>query len=300
MTVRRYVSIFFVLAITGLVNNACDKPDLDIEEEDVWIQDFEFTTDFKVKQIYKTGEGVENKYEGNAGQGVAVWDHIMYRLYDTGYCQTFDISNLTAPKKLSSFALGSHMGPNHANCAQTSLDENGDLLLYVSGLKGGKTFVERITTTGSTLVQTITLSPLEILGKTVTLNCVCSDDGFLWYFGSGGDKLYYAKARRPLLSEGDVTLGLDDILDFWSESNYVYREDVWQGGKVYGNFLFFLFGINGSTAHLVVYDTRVHKRILDINLSDVVREEPEDCELIPQGILVVTNGGNHYYLIRPK
>lgn len=300
MRFRDFLSIFFALAIAGLANNACKKLDPEEEEKDVWIENFEFTSDFKVKQIYKTGEGVDNWCQGQAGQGVAVRDKIMYRVYDTGYCQTFDLSDFTKPKKLASFALGSHMGPNHANCAQACLDENGDVLLYVSGLKGGKTFVERMTTTGSTLVQTITLSPLEILGKTVALNCVCSEDGFLWFFGSGGDKLYFAKTRRPLLSEGNVTIGMDDILDFWYESDYVYKSDVWQGGKVYGNFLFFLFGASGTTAHLVVFDTRAHKRILDIDLSKVVKEEPEDCELIPQGILVVTYGGNNYYLVRPE
>ncbi len=299
MTVRG-LSLLFVLALAGLANNACKKLDLEEEEDDFRIEDFEFTTDFKVKQIYKTGEGVENKCQGQTGQGVAVWDNIMYRVYDTGYCQTFDISDFANPRKLATFSLGSRWGSNHANCAQACLDENGDVLLYVSGLRGGKTFVERITATGSTLVQTITLSPLEILGNTVALNCVCSDDGFLWYFGSGGDKLYYAKARKPLLSEGDVTLGMDDILDFWYESNYVYADDVWQGGKVYGNFMFFLFGASGAKAHLVVFDTRAHKRILDIKLAGVVKDEPEDCELIRQGILVVTNGGNYYYLIRPE
>lgn len=295
----RSLSLFFVLAIAGLAGNACKKLDLD-EEEDVWIQDFEFTTDFKVKKIYRLGDNVENRYLGNTGQGVAIRDRIMFRLYNKGYCQTYDISDLANPKKISTFELGSYIGSNHANCGQTYMDENGDVLLYVSGLRGGKTYVERITATGSTLVQTITLSPLDILGKTTTLNCVCSEDGHLWFFGGSSDRLYFAKMRRPLLSEGDVTLGMDDILDFWSEGNYVYNDDVWQGGKVYGNFLFFLFGANGATAHLVVYDHRFHKRILDIDLSDDVRNEPEDCELIPQGILVVTNGGNQYYLIRPE
>ena len=265
-----------------------------------WIKKMEYNAkEFKAKQICIMGSGVENRFQGFAGQGVAVRDKVMYRLYDSGLCQTYDISDLGDPVKIASFGLGSRHSLNHSNCAQFCVNDDGDTLLYVSGLKGGKTFVERITTTGSTLVQTITLSKIAVLNQTVTLNAVCSDDGYIWYFGSGGNKLLFAKFRKPLLSEGDIVLEEDDILDFWSEDGYVYKNDVWQGGKKYGNLLFFLFGVKGSDAHLVVYDTRTHERILDIDLSSVVQNEPEDCELLPEGILIVTNGGSNYYLIRP-
>ena len=302
MRLHRVFHYIFLLAIIGLASSACEAQELDElnELEDRWIQKIEYSGGFKVKQIYMTGGGVETKFQGFAGQGVAVRDNIMYRLYDSGLCQTYDITDFANPVKVASFGLGSRQSSNHSNCGQFYVDENGDSFLYVSGLKGGKTFVEQITETGATLVQTITLPQMEFLNRTATLNAVCSDDGYLWYFGSGGDKLLFAKARKPDLSEGDVTLGEDDFLDFWSVDGYVYKSDVWQGGKVYGNLLFFLFGAKGSNAHLRVYDTRAHEEIMDIDLSSVVRNEPEDCELISKGILVVTNGGSNYYLIRPE
>ena len=104
----------------------------------------------------------------------------------------------------------------------------------------------------------------------------------------------------PRVSEGDFTLTEDDIIDYWYEDGYVYNDDVSQGGMVYDNRLFFLFGNTGSNSHLVVYDVQTHKRITDIDLRGTVQEEPEDCELIPEGILVVTNGGINYYIIQTE
>lgn len=288
-----------LLVIIGITCGACEKLQRDEGDESKksWIESVDFQTNFVVKSITRTGEGIENKYLGRAGQGMAVRDGIMYRLYNTGLCQTYDITNLAKPKKIASFELGSHVNSNHANSAQSCLDENGEVLLYVSGLNGGKTFVERITPTGSTLVQTITLSPMDILGKNVSVNSICGNDGFIWLFGTRGKGLYFAKARKPLLEEGDVTLYEDDILDYWSESDYVYNDDVLQGGSAYNGYLFVLFGRSGGVGHLAIYDTRVHQRLLDIDLSKDIREEPEDCEVISQGILVVTNGGSNYYII---
>ena len=290
-----------LLAIAGLFCNSCEGQDLDDWNENCedWIEKVEAKTEVKVKRVYSTG-GIDNTYAGHSGQGVAVRDRIMYRLYNTGQCQTYDLTDLTNPVKLGSFDLGSHQYSNHSNCAQTYLDDNGNVLLYVSGQKNGKAYVERVTTTGSSLVQVITIAKMAILENTNTLNAICGDDGYLWLFGSSANKLLFAKARRPLLSERDALLDEDDILDVWSEDGYVYGNDVWQGGKVYNGLLFFLFGSTGSKAHLAVFDTHVHHRIADISLSGIFKEEPEDCELLPEGILIVTNGGSNYYLIKPE
>ena len=299
MRIWRILQTLFFLVLTGSVSLSCKAQSID-ELDNGRLEPVEFRADSKVKAVIMTGTGMENRYQGRGGQGMAIHDRIMYRLYDTGLCQTLDLSDLAYPKKIASFELGSHASSNHANCAQTRIDENGDVLLYVSGQKDGRTYVERMTTSSATLIQTITLSPMELFDQTISLNAVCGDDGYLWYFGAGGDKLLFAKARLPLLSEGDVTIGEDDILDFWSEGGYVYEEDVWQGGMVYKDFLFMLFGDRGAKAHLAVYDVRAHQRIMDIELSSAIKEEPEDCDIIPEGILVATYGGSHYYLIRPE
>ena len=69
---------------------------------------------------------------------------------------------------------------------------------------------------------------------------------------------------------------------------------------VYNGFLYFLFGASGHLAHLVVYNVNTHEKVKDIGLASGIREEPEDCELIPEGILIFTNGGSNYFLVRPE
>lgn len=300
---KPYLHFLVFLTLAGSICFSCegqDLPDQETSSED-WIQQLEARNGKgKVKRDYIIG-AIENTYAGHSGQGAAVLDGVLYRLYNTGLCQTYDMTDPANPEKIASFKLGSHQSSNHSNCAQFYVEENGDTLLYVSGLKNGKAYVERISPTWASLVQVITIPQMEILENTNTLNVVCGDDGFLWLFGpsGAGDKLIFAKAHRPLLSQRDALLSEDDILEVWKEDGYVYSQDVSQGGMVYNGLLFFLFGATGSRAHLAVYDTQTHRKISDIKLSGIFPEEPEDCELLPQGIMIVTNRGNYYYIVQP-
>ena len=300
MSSPRILKGFFSLLLTIVSSNACEAQELDQLEplDEEWIQNLGVTGELPVKRVYKTGDGIENKCNSSSGQGGAIRDGILYRLYHSGYCQTFDITDLAHPVKTGTFRLKSSRSTNHSNCAQIWVDTDGQRYLYVAGLRG-KCFVERITQDGSILIQTITLPALDVLNGATGYNIICGDDGYLWIFGASGDRLYFAKARRPDLKEWNVVLKEDDILDCWSEEGYVYSDNPTQGGKVYDNLLFMLFGKRGHGKHLAIYDTRAHERIEDIDLSDV-EDEPEDCDIVPQGILVFTNWGSNYYLIRPK
>ncbi len=295
------VRLFVSLVLVGMVGIACEaqEPEQFNALEEGWLQKIDAETNHTVKRVFKLGYGIENRSSAGGGQGGAVRDGILYRLYHTGYCQTFDISDLAHPVKIGAFPLGVHKATNHSNCAQTIVNENGDLLLYVSALKG-KCYVERVTTTGSTMMQTIVLPQMELFGNSVAMNMICGDDGYLWLFGSAGNRLVFAKAQRPSLDQAYVILRENDILDHWDEGGYNYDDDAWQGGMVYDNFLFMLFGKRSGRKHLAVYDVKTHLRIKDIDLSKDIWEEPEDCDMIPEGILVVTNMGSNYYLIRPE
>lgn len=255
--------------------------------------------------VKKIGNGIDNSCRfGNrdfSAQGFAIWQKVGYRLYDTGLCQTYDMSNLDSLSRIATFELGSHMNSNHSNCAQFGHDEDGVPLLYVSGLRS-KCFVERITPEGSTLVQIITLLPLEVFNVSSAMNIICGDDGYLWAFGSSlsSNGLTFAKFRRPDISEGDIYLSGLDLIDSWTEEDYVYSKSVWQGGKVYDGYLYFVFGTAGSNRHIAIYDTMTHKKVSDIDLNSITSDELEDCEILPEGIFVVTNGGRYSYLIKPE
>lgn len=255
--------------------------------------------------IKKIGNGIDNscRFDNRnlSAQGFAIWQKVGYRLYDTGLCQTYDMTNLDSLSRIATFELGSHMNSNHSNCAQFGQDEEGAPLLYVSGLRS-KCFVERITLEGSTLVQIITLLPLEVFNVSKSMNIICGDDGYLWAFGSSlsPNGLTFAKFRRPDISEGDINLSGLDLIDSWTEEDYVYSESVWQGGKVYDGHLYFVFGTTGSNRHIAIYDTTTHEKVSDIDLNSIIPNELEDCEILPEGIFVVTNGGRYSYLIKPE
>lgn len=254
--------------------------------------------------IRKTGLNVINNltYNGRflSSQGVAISDDILFRLYDSGVCQTYNISDIDNPIPLNIFELGSFYSSNHCNTAQfgsNDLYNNGiPLILYVASVRG-KCFVEEIYESYSVLAQTISLKQLEVFFNTNSLNIISGDDSYLWIFGSQGDKLVFGKARKPLLSEGDVELSEDDIIDYWYESGYNYSDNAWQGGKVYNGKLYFVFGSSNTHKHIAIYDTKTHSKIEDIILDGFVSEEPEDCEIIGDDILLMTYGGKGFYII---
>ena len=254
--------------------------------------------------IRKTGFNIINNptYNGKtlSSQGVAISNDILFRLYDSGICQTYNISDIDNPNLLNIFELGSFSSLNHCNTAQFgSMDlynKGTPLPLYVAGLRG-KCFVEKIWESYSVLVQTISLKQLEVFFNTNHLNIISGDDSNLWIFGSQGDNLIFGKARKPLLSEGDVELSEDDIIDYWYESGYIYSDNAWQGGKFYNGKLYFVFGFPNTHKHIAIYDTMTHSIVEDIILDGFVNEEPEDCEIIGDNILLMTNGGKGYYII---
>lgn len=256
---------------------------------------------FRIKSIEKKARSLDNYclYHGQkrVGQAVAIHDKTLYRLYNTGVCQTYDIEDASNPVLISTFELGSYGSANHCNCAQF-VEEDGELYLYVAGLKG-MCYVEKLTLNSATLIQTISLDRLSIMRESQRLNIIAGDDGYLWMFGSDeeGRELLFAKATRPSLEEEFVSISESDIVDYWRESDYVYKESVWQGGMVYDGYLFFLFGSPSSDSHLAIYDTSTHAKVNDFSLNDVIDEEPEDCDFYDGYILLAINDGMGYYLI---
>lgn len=256
---------------------------------------------FRISSIEKKARVIDNYciYQGQkrVGQAVAIHDKTLYRLYNTGVCQTFDIRDVSNPVLISTFVLGSYGSANHCNCAQF-VEVDGELYLYVAGLKG-MCYVEKMTLDSAILIQTISLGKLSILQDSQRFNIISGDDGYLWLFGSDekGSELLFAKAIRPSLNEKNVVISESDIIDCWIESDYVYKDSIWQGGMAYDGFLFFLFGSQSSDSHLAIYDTSTHMKVNDFGLNNNIKEEPEDCDFYEGTILLAINEGKGYYLI---
>jgi hypothetical protein len=255
--------------------------------------------------VKKIGHNIQNglNYNGrhNSAQGASIRKQTLFRLYDTGICQTFDITDIENPSLISTFKLASFQETNHSNGCQFSFREGNELdstLLYVTGSLG-RCFVEKISDTSSTLIQTITIDEEEILQQNVRLNIVCGDDGFLWAFGRDVKKceLWFAKFPKPNLSLSTVQLCYDDIIDFWSEPNYIFEKSVSQSGKIYNGRLYYVFGTETTDRHLMIYNTDTHKKIMDYDLNEDIKEEPEDLEIIGESMFIFINRESGYYLI---
>lgn len=234
-----------------------------------------------------------------SGQGCAVYDKYLFRLHQNGYCDVFDIENVDKVQKVNSFNLGSYNKKNHANCCQfgTNVDSFTNMpYLYVADCTK-KCFVEKITTKGSTLLQTITL---DLTSVSSNLNVIAGDDGFIWAFGGDNKtdgKLYFMKFKLPNPSDGDVTLHDSDIIDSWQEEHYDYTNNVWQGGMIRNGKLYFLFGQKSSSRKMYVYDTTTHIKTNIVDFQKAIADEMEDCDVYDGKLLLVCNGVNEAYLL---
>lgn len=234
-----------------------------------------------------------------SGQGCAVYDKYLFRLHQNGYCDVFDIENVDKVQKVNSFNLGSYNKKNHANCCQfgTNVDSFTNMpYLYVADCTK-KCFVEKITTKGSTLLQTITL---DLTSVPSNLNVIAGDDGFIWAFGGDNKKdgkLYFMKFKLPNPSDGDVTLHDSDIIDSWQEEHYDYTNNVWQGGMIRNGKLYFLFGQKSSSRKMYVYDTTTHIKTNIVDFQKAIAYEMEDCDVYDGKLLLVCNDVNEAYLL---
>ena len=297
--------ILLLFALFASVIVSCehkDYPNLIVAEEDLIVLD----------TIWKINNTLDNscKYKNEvfSGQGMAILNDTLYRLFHSGVCIASDISGLEAPKTLFTTELGSRIESNHCNCAQFDYPSLGEGLLYVSSVKElngerGECYVERVCGEKAELIQTISIENVGILDNYKGVNIICGDDGLLWIFGYNiqGTKIIVAKARKPSISEGFKVLLTDsDIIDYWFDSDLSYKISVSQGGTIHNGYLYFVFGSRTGYKHIVVYNTATHQKVGNIELNDCVYEEPEDCCFKGDTLLVSIYGGKGYYALLLK
>lgn len=229
------------------------------------------------------------------GQALAIYGDKLFRLTDGGGLRIYKfvdggfqhLANLTMDKQ------GATEFSWHCNSAQFAPTvESGQTypLLYVAGMYGGKCYVERITENNgvysTTLVQTITFAPGTLMPYPI-INTQIGDDGYIYAFAAVAPYIKCFKYRKVLTSEGNVTLTDSDIIDYaFVDVNYVYDDKPWQGGKIYGGKMYFIYGRSAKMGFFVV--DLVNKKVLnDIDMSDMVaKAEFEDGDF-KDGILYI-------------
>ena len=236
-----------------------------------------------------------------SGQGMAIYGNYMFRLHHSGYCCVYDLNDINNIQLVGSFPLASYSSDNHANCAQFAREvqpDTGFPLLYVSNNSNGrKCTVEKITTWGSELIQSISFKSNDFLR---TPNTIIGDDGFLWTLGSVGNissgnyGAAFYKFNAPSLDVKDVIIEPSDTLDHFQD---VGVPQTWQGGIIKKGKAFFLFGTSSVNRQIRVYDTKSHKSLCIINLNKVTTAEPEDIDIWQDNKIIMTLNGVNYAIL---
>ena len=231
------------------------------------------------------------------GQGVAIYKNYMFRLYHSGYCCIYDLSDINNIKPINSYALGSYSLSNHANCAQFANDttETGFPLLYVSyNSSSTKCVVEKVSLSGSEIVR-------DYIGIGQIPNVIIGDDNYLWGIGSNsGNRNDYHLIfwKHNLTHEGNLDFNENStsaIDVFTDKSDNIPR--TWQGAKVKNGKIYFLLGATGKEAQIRIYDVKTHERIGIIDLSNVTSAEPEDIDIWQENNIILTLNGTNYAIL---
>lgn len=234
-------------------------------------------------------------------QGVAIWGNRLVRLSDLGNALMYDISRgIENAQHIATFPLGSYGASNHANACQFISSAGASLpLLYVSANRISAVYVEQLTDSDSTLLQTIMVNISELVASGMNPDIVVGDDGYLWAVTGvpASDSVVFHKMRLPSVSEGDVLLTDNDVVERFSVPSYDNGKLTWQGVKIYGGCAYFVWGTASTTSGVEVYNLAEKRRTAFIPLDNIMFGEPEDCEIYGNKLLVVDVGGRDAYLI---
>lgn len=241
---------------------------------------------------------VPGAYKGQAGQGMAIFEHNAYILSNTGYCRVY---NLQQHKVVREFQLASYGKGNHANCASFGVEHYGGNnvpVLYVSeSASPYRCFVENINNAKPELVQTIQVYEND-KPKATHDWIVDSKKGFLYTFTRRGlenenglIRHSIIKYRLPALSEGkNVILTSNDVIDQF-ELAFL---SMGQGGTIKGKYLYLPVGLskandgkrNDAERSILVVDLKKKRIKKVIDLSDVITDEPEDVSFDGKELLL--------------
>ena len=192
------------------------------------------------------------------------------------------------------FKLASYKSGNHMNGVQ--FYPNSDIL-YSSEFYERNFNVEKVILSEgkSEYLQKIVIEDTGFL-ENCKLNIICGDDGFLWVFGAPGDalgKMHFVKFRCPDLSLKEVTIGRNEVLEHWMIVDDIFM----QGGKIKNGYLYFVSGSAYYKKRLMVFNIHTKTLYRDILLNDIITEEPEDCDIINNKLIITVCGGTSYYVI---
>lgn len=223
-------------------------------------------------------------------QGMAIYGNLMVTLAkNTG---TSSINTIGTDASLTEVATFS-VSLGHANAAQFAPTiETGETYpyLYVSDTDGHCYVLQIAVDYTVTKLQTITIAQGQ---------CLIGDDGYIWASINGGsaNPRIFKKYRKVAVSEGNITLTDDDVLESFSTDKIYSSTDVTaQGWSVKYGKIWFCYGASGADQKrgVDVYDTATHRRLAELDFSDYSTLEYEDIDFWDNAMLVATYNGTMY------
>lgn len=263
----------------------------------------------QVKIVYP----FEGRYNARSAQGMAIYKSSAFLLNDQGHCRIYD---LKTKRLISDFDLASANKKNHANCAsfgvEFTLDNKKYPVIYISECSGlCRCFVESIKKDGSKLIQTLQLVTKRkqsnfdwIIDRSNKFIYVVSTD-FKTFDSAGVDIYSIIKLPLPSINSGDVVFTEKDIIDQFEIS----FPNVAQGGTIRKGYLYLPVG-NTEIAEkknplkakraIIIVDLGKKKIKKIMNISDDVKDEPEDVDFYKGDLLLYCGQKGGLYKIKIK
>jgi hypothetical protein len=215
-----------------------------------------------------------------AAEGLAVYGDYMFRFYINGLAKSFDISS-GHPVLISSFQLGSHaLNSNHCNCAQFANSVaygNTFPYVYIANCVYPICYVEQITTSSSSLIQTITVNSSFSF---VWCNVCAGDDGYLYSVGINcqanvNGTMKVIKHQLPSPSQGNVTLNDADAVDSF-ELPYDGSVHGLQGMEVRNGKIFLPMNGTANASNGIIRVIDIESRSIQTDIP--ISFHPYECE----------------------
>lgn len=264
------------------------------------------TNNVQIRVLYP----VVGTYQGKSAQGMAIWADNAYLFNDGGHCRVLNLKSGIIEREFDLASSGKNMHVNTACFGNDIIDGNVKPVIYISEYKDkSRCFVENITDSSSTLIQTIQANER---GKNKFVQTWVVDNKSNCLFAiarrnpeKGTNRninVGITKYRLPKLTEGTlVNLDEKDVLGYYE----VPFHNGIQGAKIRGRYLYIVTGlqemssdkINANRAIKVV-DLRNGRIRKEIDLTYVTTNEPEDLDFYHGKALLYTGQNGGLYKIK--
>ena len=228
-------------------------------------------------------------------QGMAIYENLLVRMANTSSSTTHYIYTISTSGALIEVATFTLSTTGHSNTLQFAPTvESGQTYpyLYVSDLNGGCEVLSIAADYTVTQVQKITIPT----GWQVQIG----DDGFLWaIYGGGNTPMQFIKYRKVSVTEGDVTLTSEDIIERITSTEYFDPSlYTFQGSKFKFGQAWLPIGTTGTSQKraLFVFDLAQGRTAARIDLTDIGNVEFEDLDFWNDSLILCCYSSTNYIL----